>query len=76
MDRCTVHEQRWDTGSLEPVMVYMKKMLTEDQAQAIAKRLQAWKDRNKENKWIQEVADKKIRELSKRLTNQGSVLVY
>lgn len=75
MDRCTVHEQRWDTGSLEPVKVYMK-MLTEDQAQAIAKRLQAWKDRNKENKWIQEVADKKIRELSKRLTNQGSVLVY
>ena len=57
-------------------MVYMKKMLTEDQAQAIAKRLQAWKDRNKENKWIQEVADKKIRELSKRLTNHGSVLVY
>jgi hypothetical protein len=54
----------------------MKKMLTEDQAQAIAKRLQAWKDRNKKNKWIQEVADKKIRELSKRLTNQGSVLVY
>jgi gas vesicle protein len=54
----------------------MKKMLTEDQAQAIAKRLQAWKDRNKENKWIQEVADKKIRELSKRLTNHGSVLVY
>ena len=76
MDRCTVHEQRWDTGSLEPVKVYMKKMLTEDQAQAIAKRLQAWKDRNKENKWIQEVADKKIRELSKRLTNHGSVLVY
>ena len=76
MDRCIVHEQRWDTGSLEPVKVYMKKMLTEDQAQAIAKRLQAWKDRNKENKWIQEVADKKIRELSKRLTNQGSVLVY
>jgi len=76
VDRCTVHEQRWDTGSLEPVKVYMKKMLTEDQAQAIAKRLQAWKDRNKENKWIQEVADKKIRELSKRLTNHGSVLVY
>ena len=76
MDRCIVYEQRWDTGSLEPVKVYMKKMLTEDQAQAIAKRLQAWKDRNKENKWIQEVADKKIRELSKRLTNQGSVLVY
>jgi len=75
VDRCTVHEQRWDTGSLEPVKVYMK-MLTEDQAQAIAKRLQAWKDRNKENKWIQEVADKKIRELSKRLTNHGSVLVY
>lgn len=52
------------------------KMFNEDQAQAIAKRLQVWKDKHKDNDWVQMIADKKIKELSKRLTNQGSVLVY
>tara|TARA_X000000950_G_scaffold289078_1_gene409595 strand:- start:6022 stop:6186 length:165 start_codon:yes stop_codon:yes gene_type:complete len=54
----------------------MVKSIPEEQAFRIAKRLQAWADRNKENSWVQRIAKAKIQELNIRLTYSGSVVIY
>ena len=53
----------------------MVKTMSEESAWRIAKRLQAWADRNKENTWVQRTAKAKIQELNIRLTYSGSVVL-
>ena len=54
----------------------MVKTMSEESAWRIAKRLQAWADRNKENTWVQRTAKAKIQELNIRLRYSGSVVIY